>query len=785
MPFDVQQSAGNVVTLTARFYRRLNTKTMSDFFVNVVKTEDKEQLPLSLQKAGRDGRYECVILGKNLPVTDVYKVTYYGRWVTNSHGPQFSVSSYEVIPPVTKIGMIKYLSSSDFKKVGKQTAAAIVEKFGVKTLDVIANNPGKLLDVPGVTPAQARNLAAGYRATKERSNLTVLLGSYEISTKLINQISEDLGDTAVQQIRENPYILQNYQGIGFKTADKIARAMGSALDSDDRISGAAVTVMIQDTQEHCNIWTDAAQVKTKAMTLLNDGFRQPVVSSERYDEAIQNARRKKKLAACVHGKCMMTWQNYTDETNTAKRLSEMMARKISEKDINRLCSAVDAFANSPGAVISDEQVAAVKLCLSNPVSVLTGGPGTGKTTTVRVVDKVYQEVFPQRPVVRMAPTGKAARRMHESTGESTSTIHKRLRLHDENQKEVEELPEGLILIDESSMIDAPLMEKLMEAMPKEDGDYHVVFLGDINQLPSVGPGSVLKNLIDSKHVPVAELKTVHRIDPDAGLIADNAYAINAGNTNLQFGDKFRLIPAENEREAAVPLIKTYLQKVNQWGLPNVALLCPRRRASDRCHLTSDTLNIVLRDCINPVKPGLKVAKVGNMEFRVNDRVMQTKNRKDSSNGDIGVLTDIRTDSEAKLTFVIAWEGDDEVISQYSSDEMEDITLAYAMTIHKSQGSEYKCVIMPILPDQICPISTRNLLYTGLTRCKKEAIIVGSKKAVDWHICHADTSSRNTLLAYRIAAFCQACMHGSSEYPEKNTAHSVQGGIKKFIKKIVG
>lgn len=584
------------------------------------------------------------------------------------------------------------------------------------------------------------------------------LARFGFSETRIQAVYNRFGENTVDILTDNPYELVKVRGITFPEADIVGRALGKKLDSYERISGCVVASLqnlcTQDTYADLEVLTADAMGQLNSGLVDNNGKTIYPVSQQTFGEALY-AMAKNRLIKAVDNKYVFLRSMNAAENDVAVRLSTLLRNPISGEDQQKIRSALAEFMKNSKVPYSEKQQAAILKCVSSRVAVLTGGPGTGKTTVVTGIIAVYKAVF-NDDVILMAPTGKAARRMEESTHLPASTIHSRLQLRGEDSENgaPAKIEKGYIIVDESSMIDQTLMQSLVKSMASDD--LHVLFVGDINQLPSVGAGSVLHELINSGVVPVARLTEVFRQKGGGGTIVENANRINNGSFDLEYDDSFRLCQVGSEEEAVRMIKRLYANEVKEWGIDNVALLTPRRAPGDgwKFKCSADALNLELQAMVNPPSGDpQKSAMICGKTWRVNDRVMQWKNTKDASNGDIGVIQSFAIDKDGIQRTDIKWENGNE--SQVSSVDMRNISLAYALSIHKSQGSEYQSVIIPVLTSEQCAMFQRNLLYTGVTRAKKRVILVGDKAAIARCIVTASTNDRKSMLARRLQVHSKA------------------------------
>ena len=431
------------------------------------------------------------------------------------------------------------------------------------------------------------------------------------------------------------------------------------------------------------------------------------------------------------------------EVKAAKRIVSMILQEDFE-EIYDLDEKIDQAEQTLKQKLAPSQRKAVKLCLSHPISIMTGGPGSGKTTTLRFILDIYKKEYPSNEILLAAPTGRASRRMAEQTGMFASTLHSALGLITDEESplnDTELLPADLIVVDEFSMVDMRLAYILLERIKP---GAQLLIVGDADQLPSVGAGNVLREMIRSEKVPTAVLDTIFRQASNSRIIV-NAHAINHNDTHLQYGDDFQMLEVQNAEDAAQLVVKNYLQEVSQHGLENVQILSPFRK---RGAVASNALNETIRDLVNPASKRKMELKCGSRVFRVGDRIMQTANRNGVSNGDVGLITGMEKADDEVFVDIRLLDGRE---LRYSKEMMEDVEFSYCLTIHKSQGQEYPVIIVPLLKEHYIMLR-RNLLYTAVTRAKAKVILIGQRQAVYIAIHKCDVGQRNTVLADRIVAY---------------------------------
>ena len=658
-----------------------------------------------------------------------------GIWKMDArYGRQFSVEKFEETLPATVYGIEKYLGSGLVKGVGPKFAKRIVEKFGKDTLNIIEDTPDKLLTVQGIGKVRVDRIKTSWQEQKEIKNIMLFLQSHEVSTSHATKIFKTYGSESIAIVKENPYRLaDDIWGIGFKTADSIAQKMGIDKGKFVRLrSGIFYTLNKLAEAGHC--YATREQLIGKARELLEVEDAELEIT---LDEMIRTNDVIREVAGEQEAVYLPPY--YFSESGCAKRLFRLMScGKKKSEDAEEILKKVAA---SSEITYDEIQWQAVKTAISSKVMVLTGGPGTGKTTTTLGIISAYKQAGCQ--IILAAPTGRAARRMSEATGMEAKTIHRLLEYKPpEGYQKNEEHPlEGDVLIlDECSMIDIMLMYNLLKALPEQ---MSLILVGDIDQLPSVGAGNVLRDIIDSGCVPVVRLTRIFRQAQGSRIIM-NAHRINKGESIDMRGGKdsdFFFVTKQSNQEVVDTIVqycKTNLPRYYHVDpLQDIQVLTPMQRGE--CGAVN--LNQVLQEAMNPSKIFLRR---GGTQYRLKDKVMQIRNDYDKEvfNGDIGTITKVDME-ERELTVLF---DEREVI--YDVTELDELTLAYAVTIHKSQGSEYPIVVMPFTMSHFVMLQ-RNLLYTGVTRAKKILVLVGEKKAVYYAIKNETTTGRNTMLARRL------------------------------------
>ena len=658
-----------------------------------------------------------------------------GEWKHDSkYGRQFSAADYRETLPATAAGIEKYLGSGLIKGIGPVYARRIVQYFKEDTLRVIEESADYLIKVDGIGPKRVEIIKKAWQEQKEIKNVMLFLQSSGVSTAYAVKIYKTYGDESISVVKTNPYRLaDDVWGIGFKTADRIARQLGFDKNSYERCrSGIIYTLNELANEGHCYATREQLLAETMEILELEEGLIQSTL-----DRMIDEN------SVILDEDVIYLPPFYFSEAGTARRIKEILAgRTISpaQVDVERIISGIR---REYGLEYDETQLAAIRTAAVSKFMVLTGGPGTGKTTTTLAIIRVFQKMGCR--VLLAAPTGRAAKRMAETTGMEAKTIHRLLEYkpsegyqkNDRNPLECD-----VLIVDEASMVDIILMYNLLKAVPDRAV---VILVGDVDQLPSVGAGNVLKDIIDSGAVNVVRLEKIFR-QALGSMIITNAHRINKGEMPLLKGSRnrdFFFIEEEDPQKVAETIRMLCTHRLPRYfkvnPLQDIQVLCPMQRGETG----AQNLNLLLQQSLNP---GDVAIKYGGTVFRLHDKVMQIKNNYDKNvfNGDIGTIVQI--DQEDK-TLIISFDGNK---VQYDVTELDEVVLAYATTVHKSQGSEYKIVVAPFTMQHYIMLQ-RNLLYTCLTRAKKAFVLVGTRKAVRIAVSNSKIRQRNTLLAKRLAS----------------------------------
>lgn len=692
----------------------------------------------------RDNLIRFVAVGYELPLTDKVSMELDGEWQNGKHGLQLQVQACTEIVPQTRDGVQGYLSSRLIKGVGAKTAALIVERFGADALKVIENEPEKLLEIRGITPAKLDEIKSSYLESRCLRDIMILLAPFQITPPTATKIYEHFGAKSVEILQKNPFELCQIPGFGFKRVDAILQKNNYPLNSPMRIQGAIFSVLDTQKNDQGHLYCESEALIVSAFKLLNERIPSPDqrVPKEAISDALQNMILGGKVVA-PQGKVYQT-TSFVQEDETALKVAQMLTVPAESVDIS---SILEHIRSSLGIALSQRQSEAVYMAFRSNLSIITGSPGTGKTTVLRAIIEVFKYLYPDKKIVLAAPTGRASRRMAESTGrDDAKTLHSLLGLLGEGgfvrNQEKEPLDADLIIVDESSMIDMWLARHFFNRIRPGT---KVILVGDYDQLQSVGAGDVFRELIGCGQIPVTRLIDIFR-QKKGSLIAENAKRINENQPKLQYGEDFAFIKTDTQDETADAICQIYCNEVKQNGIEQVQILSPFR--SDGA-ASVEQLNATLRELVNPLPEDVLDLKVGNRYFRVGDKIIQTKNNDKASNGDIGFIRKIGRNTNNELQVTIEFSESRSV--DYGFEDMGHIEHAYATTIHKSQGSEYGVVIIPVIRAHAIMLK-RNLIYTAITRAKQKVILIGQFPMLYMAIGRDEASKRNTLLGERISNY---------------------------------
>ena len=693
----------------------------------------------------RDHMIRFTAIGYGLPMTDSVEMVLDGEWESTKHGYQLKVQRWEEIIPRTLDGVQSYLSSGIIKGIGSKTAADIVERFGTASLDILENQPEKLLEIKGITEVKLDGIKASYMEHRAIRDLMTFLAPFKVTPKTATRIHQFFGSESLQIITKRPYELCRISGFGFKRVDEIARKTSCLPNDPIRIRGALFYILDESRNRDGHLYLEKESMCKTALALLNEKLSetQAFVEMREVTEELYNIIVRKELIA--DSGCIYLPRCYENEAYVSRRVAEILDASKQGIDITVVLAEAK---KSLGVVPSPKQEDAVIMAFSHDLSIITGSPGTGKTTVLKLVIAIYQKICCDGKILLTAPTGRASRRMSESTGfQNSKTLHSALGLVSSDDSESflnsrNMVDADLLIIDESSMIDMWLASELFSRIK---AGTKVVMVGDADQLPSVGAGNVFREFISCGLVPVTTLDQIFRQSKDS-LIAHNAKFINENRTKLYYGNDFVFDKSDTPLQASLHIQRLYVNEIAEKGIENVQILSPFR--SDGV-ASAEKLNDAIRELVNPATDDKDELKVGLRLFRVNDRIMQTKNKNGISNGDLGFIRAIKNSKSRDPAIVIEFTGLRTV--EYDASELGNVDLSYAITIHKSMGSEYDTVIIPILTAHSI-LLYRNLIYTAVTRAKQRVILVGQFAALFTGIHKNRIDKRNTLLGRRIESF---------------------------------
>jgi exodeoxyribonuclease V alpha subunit len=672
-----------------------------------------------------------------------------GTWRSHpKYGDQFQVTQYHETKPATLTGIEKYLGSGLIKGVGPITAKRIVAHFGLETLDIIETQIQRLIEVPGIAKKRVKMIQTAWETQKSIKEVMVFLQGHGVSTTYAVKIYKQYGNNSISVVSENPYRLaMDIYGIGFVTADAIARNIGIEISSEFR-STAGIFHILGEAGEEGHCYLPQTELAERSVKLLTHQDYQPDPETLKTLTTKLVVNEQLVMQGDHQGQFICYKPSvYHTEKGMAERIYQLLQRKVNV-DMDRVNDWIDRYAARQNTILSDQQRQAVAMAANSSVLILTGGPGTGKTTTTRTIVALWKAMG--KSIALASPTGRAAQRLQEVTGCEAKTIHRFLEFDPSSmgfkRNQDNPLTANAIVVDEASMLDIFLAFSLIKAIPF---GAQLLLVGDTDQLPSVGAGNVLKDLIDSQQAPVIRLTEVFR-QAQASQIVQNAHRINTGKyPNMEKVSEqpqtdciwLEMPNPQAGVQAICDIIAHLIPNLGFNPQQDLQVLCPMTRGE----VGTRNLNQVLQLILNPPDDAKPEIKRGNTIFRVGDRIMQLVNdyNREVFNGDIGTITGVDPE-EQEVTVLF---GTRQVT--YDSADLNEITLARATTIHKAQGSEYPVVIIPMFMQHFLMLS-RNLFYTGLTRAKKLAIIVGESKAIGLAVKQVSDRHRYTYLARRIS-----------------------------------
>ena len=691
-----------------------------------------------IRDADGDMLSQIKAVGYCLPIAENLRYRLNGHWAKHpKHGLQFEVEGYEEVISHTKEGIIAYLSSGQIKGVGPRIAEKIYDAFGQSTLEVLDHEPERLMSIRGISQKKLEKIRDSYLASRGARDVIAFLAPHGVTANRAIKIYREYGTETLDIVRKHPYRLVEMAGIAFKTADKLAMSLGLPAVSPERVD-EALMYAISEAEMEGHLCLEKHDFIRRTLRLLETPEITEDMAAGRAFHLVQENR----LVCYDH--YVYRSATATVENNIAFHITQQM--KTTVEPYEHLDLAIMGEERKLKIRLAPEQRDAVKMALTSKFCVITGGPGTGKTAVQKAILDLYQAKHPEAQIVCCAPTGQAAQRMKESSGLPASTIHKALCIKANPDGSLTEgimLSADLILVDEVSMMDAFLAERLFAAVPP---NARLVLVGDADQLPSVGPGSVLKDIISSGVVPVVRLDHVFR-QSAGSRIATNARLIKHGNLSMEYGPDFMFFDSKDLAVSADIIENLYMQEVHKFGVDGVAFLTPFRHKTET---SVDAMNARLQALVNPPMPSKPEAVFGQIRFRLGDKVMQIKNYEQVNNGDVGYITSI-TGPENEATVVIDF-GDGRVM-EYEGEQLKMLDLGYASTVHKSQGAQYKSVIMNLQCAHAIML-IRAIVYTAITRARLRLAIVGERKALCRAIRNTKADQRGTRLAQRIQDFIE-------------------------------
>ena len=703
--------------------------------------------------------------GKGIILNKKFNSLLLGKWNYNDKygNLELYVEKSDIELPSDKDGIVQYLITF-LDGCGPKTATKIYDKFGQSTLLVLNSAPEKLLEIQGIRKRQLQRMLKSYYANKCMEELAVMLTPYGVNKNRITLVHNVFGEKAVEIIKNNPFKLLQIRGFTFDLMDTLSAKFGCDPNNPDRIK-AAVIKALKLAQGGSHIFNDARLYNGGNLFVNQYTLRDATKSilDSRSDSSVSTVEINTVLWQMYNDRSLLGENgnvylpiNYYQEQKIAQYIAEILNYSKTKRYSDLSCkNAIQKSETLNKIKLSKNQKTAISMVLQNPLSIITGGAGTGKTTVLKNILTCLNILGENMDdVILAAPTGKAAILMSERTGHGAPTIHKALGLVTDSdfykdETEISPIDGKTIVCDEFSMADTFLTYRLFAAADRNDS--RILLIGDIGQLPSVGAGKVLKDMIDTSLVPTTELSVIYR-QTNESLIVANSNNIKKGYCKLAYGEDFKLIECDDSAEISDKVVSEYIQAIKNVGIDNCVILSPIKNKGDCC---TNALNTKIQEFINPYADGKIERKIKGIVFRTNDKIINLKNRVisdekssfDLCNGDTGYIRKIVKDADQGYLFTLEFTGNRFCVLR--EDDMHDVNLAYALTVHKSQGSEYKTVIMPLHMYMPQTMITRNLLYTAITRAKNKFVLVGQKKCV-WQAVNNNTAyNRNTNLTEKI------------------------------------
>jgi exodeoxyribonuclease V alpha subunit len=729
------------------------TETLEGTLERVVFQNSETQWTVARLRVARGVRIQSLVtvVGNLLGVKEGAELRLHGDWIVDKkYGEQFQVASYQTLTPSTIAGIEKYLGSGMVPGIGPELAKRIVRKFGMRTLEIIANDPSRLTEVEGIGRVRAERIRGEWHAQREVQDVMVFLQGHGVSTAYAVRIYKKYGAAALGIVRENPYRLAiDVWGIGFKTADLVARNLGIGKDSPARAEAGVLHVLgelVDDGHVHAPehaVLAEAEKLLEVGEDIIRPAFDRLVAAGRLVREDLGD-----------RGDCLSLRAMYEAESACAEGVARLLATRAKPITVD-MERALAWFEKDRGLTLAAQQREAIAAAVRDKLVVITGGPGVGKTTIVNAIIRILEKK--QRRILLAAPTGRAAKRLTETTERPARTIHRLLEWSPQasgfERGKDKPLEADVVVIDEASMVDVPLFAALLAAIPDPA---QLVLVGDVDQLPSVGPGRVLADVITSKRLKVVRLTEIFRQAASSQIVV-NAHRVNRGEPpDLALataeGSDFYFVERDEPQDVLATIVEVVAERIpRRFGLDavdDVQVLAPMHRGD----VGAQNLNLALQTRLNPAREGLAEIARGSRQFRVGDKVIQLRNDYDKEvfNGDVGRIVGIDVAEGSDDDRHVTVEIDGRPIA-YALSELDQLGHAYALSVHKSQGSEYPAVVVPLVTQHYMLLQ-RNLLYTAITRGKKLVVLVGSKKALGLAVRNNDTKLRWTWLARRIQNF---------------------------------
>jgi exodeoxyribonuclease V alpha subunit len=738
-----------MMEIKATYEKTLFLNKETRYCVVVMKSNDPN-VPDGARKkfAYRDGLVRFTATGVGLPLTAAIELTLDGTWEENKYGQQLKVGYWRENVPLTVEGIKGYLASGLIKGIGKATAESVVNRFGTNALTTLEHQPERYLEIPGITESKLAEIKESYASSRVLSDLMAFLAPFEITPNAAKKIHDQFGAESIEVVKNRPFELCCITGFGFIKVDEIARKIGCPPNDPLRIQNALLYVLSECGGGEGHLFLKHDELCKRALGILNHKLPDECkLERQAVADALYHTVVAGKLVASEEA--MYLPANYANEDKAAANIIRLLAYPVNRRDISQVLKSVVTKLN---ITLLPKQEEGVRAAFQSNFSIITGSPGTGKTTVLKTVIEVFRGIRPDGKIMLAAPTGRASRRMAESTGfKEAKTLHKALGLMGGDDvkflNKSDPIEADLLILDEFSMVDMWLANTLFSRLQKGT---KILLTGDADQLPSVGAGNVFRELIDCGLIPVTTLNEIFRQSKDS-LIAHNARHINMGRTKLIHDNDFRMIEVKTDDEAAMRICQIYLDEIKHEGIANVQILSPM---NERGNASVDKLNAAIREHVNPASANVPELAHGNRVFRLNDRVIQTKNKGEVSNGDVGFVKRVH-DGKVMIDF-----GDNRVV-EYDYTGLANVELAYAITVHKAMGSEYNTVILPILSTHSIMLY-RNLLYTAVTRAKSRVILVGQRGTLMTIIHKNRDGKRNTMLAERIRQYARELVQKQKE-----------------------